>query len=271
MLKFSKIHIKINLPKKIYNVRLYQTNLESWYSVWSMSIKFSQTFPSIFKGVFFPILLWIILTPWSAWLDLKVSHAFYENGVFVSHPFWDWMYLYGIWPAWLLAGLALIGFILSFILVPSYLTWRIPCLYLLLTFAIGSGLIIHAVLKDQWGRPRPRQVTEFGGLQPFRAYYEPNRSNQPEPSKSFACGHASLGYYFFALAFLGNLYHSRLLYWLGIGLAWGLGLLLSIARIAQGGHFLSDTLASALIMWLTAWGLAYFLLATGWKNERIDT
>jgi lipid A 4'-phosphatase len=133
-------------------------------------------------------------------------------------------------------------------------------------------LIIHGVLKDHWGRPRPRQVIEFGGLQSFRSYYEPNIGHQPEPSKSFACGHASLGYYFFALALLGIIYRLRWLFWLGMGLAWGLGILLSLARIAQGGHFLSDTLASALIMWLVAWGLAYFLFAKQeCQHERIDS
>jgi len=234
-----------------------------------MNMMSFQTFPSVFKGVFLPILLWIAFTPWSAWIDLEVSHAFYENGVFISHPFWNWLYIYGPWPAWIVTGLALIALILSF--TKSHRSWRKPSLFLLLTFAIGGGLIIHAILKDHWGRPRPRQVIEFGGLQSFRPYYEPNISNQPEPSKSFACGHASAGYYFFAVALLGTFYRSRFLYWLGLGLAWGLGILLSLARIAQGGHFLSDTLASALIMWLTAWGLAYFFFSNkGWKDERVD-
>jgi lipid A 4'-phosphatase len=215
-------------------------------------------FPSIFKGVYLPILCWLALTPWSSWLDLKVSHMFYENGAFVSHPFWDWLYIYGVWPAWILTGLALTGFMLSF--TPLYRSWRRPALYILLTYAIGSGLIIHAVFKDHWGRPRPRQVTEFGGVQTFRPYYQSHIGDQTEPSKSFPCGHASSGYYFFSLAILGILCRSRPLFWSGLGLALGLGILLSLARIAQGGHFLSDTLASALIMWLTSWGLAYCLL-----------
>lgn len=81
-----------------------------------------------------------------------------------------------------------------------------------------------------------------------------------------------MGFYFFALALLGICYRRRDLYWLGLGLAWGLGGLLSLARIAQGGHFFSDTMASALIMWLTAWGLAYFLLAqTESEDERINS
>lgn len=225
---------------------------------------------SIFKGVLLPILLWIAFTPWSAELDLKTSQFFYQNENFPSHPFWDWLYFYGLLPAWFLTGCAFIGFMISF--HPSYSTWRYPCLYLLCTFAIGGGLIIHGVLKDHWGRPRPKQVIEFGGAQPFRPYYEPNLNQPPEPSKSFSSGHASAGYDFFALALLGCIYHSRFVYWLGMGVAWGLGGLMSLARIAQGGHFLSDTLASALIMWLTAWGLAYvFFGMKGKKHERIDT
>jgi len=223
---------------------------------------------SFFYGIVIPIFLWIAFTPWSAWLDLQISQSFFENGSFISHPFWDWLYLYGLWPGWMMMGIALMGLLFSF--SKSYLSWRKPCLYLVLTFVIGSGLIIHAGFKDHWGRPRPRQVVEFGGLQSFRSYYQPNIS-QPEPSKSFACGHASLGFYFFSLALLGMIYQSRILYWAGWGLAWGLGGLLSIARIAQGGHFLSDTLASALIMWLTAWGLAFFLFVKRNKDERMNT
>ncbi len=225
---------------------------------------------SILNGVFLPIFLWIAFTPWSAELDLKTTHAFYESGIFVSHPFLDWLYDYGLFPAWILMGIAFLGFLISFI--HSYHHWRTPCLYLLLTFVIGGGLMINGVLKEYWGRPRPKQSIEFGGKQPFRAYYEPNIGKQPEPSKSFSSGHASSGYYFFAIALLGAIYHSRLFYWLGMSLAWGLGLLLSLARIAQGGHFLSDTLASALIMWLTAWGLAYFFFALkGLNDERIPS
>jgi lipid A 4'-phosphatase len=213
---------------------------------------------SFFRGILIPIFLWIAFTPLSAWLDLKISHAFYEQGSFISHPFWNWLYIYGIWPAWVLFGFALLGLALSF--SRAYHFWRRGCLFLILSYAIGSGLIIHAGLKEHWGRPRPRQVIEFGGVQPFRSYYQPNLSNQPEPSKSFACGHASSGFYFFALAFIGAIYQSRFLYWLGWGGAWGLGGLLSMVRIVQGGHFLSDVIASALIMWLTSWCLAYFML-----------
>lgn len=222
---------------------------------------------SPFQGIVLPLLLWAIYTPFSAPLDLFVSRLFYQEGQFSANPIWVWIYQYGIWPGWITVGLACGGFILSF--ATRYSAWRIPSLYLILTLAIGSGLILHAGFKDHWGRPRPRQVEEFGGTQPFRPYYKPNFFEQPEPSKSFGCGHCSMGYFFFAVALLGTLYRKKTLYWMGMGLAWGLGAALGLARIAQGGHFLSDVLAACLMMWLTAWGLAYFLFKSNqWDNER---
>lgn len=219
---------------------------------------------SFFKTLFIVILFGMIFTPYSDWLDIQISRLFYEKEAFSSAFYWKWVYLYGILPAWLLFTAALIGWTMSFF--TSRRSWRRPCLFLLLTFGVGVGLIIHVALKDHWGRPRPRQTIEFGGEQSFRPYYQPN-FNQTESFKSFASGHASTGFYFFALALLGMFYQKRWIYRLGMGSAWGLGVLLSIARIAQGGHFLSDTLASALIMWATSWMLFYLLLL---KQDKIE-
>lgn len=224
---------------------------------------------SFIKGVLIPLFLLIIFTPFSAALDLKSSSFFFHVGTFPSNPFWNWLYVYGTWPAWIMVGCSLVGLIASYA-KKSLASWRIPCIYLLLVYAVGAGLFVHAIFKDHWGRPRPKQTIEFGGTQPFRAYYQPHFMNAAEPSKSFPCGHASTGFYFFALGLLGAIGRSRLIYWVGMCMSWGLGTLLSIARIAQGGHFLSDTVAAALIMWLTAWFLAYLMFPRGGWNEGID-
>ena len=39
----------------------------------------------------------------------------------------------------------------------------------------------------------------------------------------------------------------------GLIISFGLGILLSMARIVQGGHFISDVLFAALLMWETAY------------------
>jgi len=211
-----------------------------------------------------PILLVIMITPFTPFLDLKISHYFYTSstetvhGHFTSNAFLKFLYNYGPMPA-LIVGLGSAFFYLLSFLISSWKKWRTCALYLLLSYALGAGVIVHAALKDNWGRPRPVQTTEFGGIQPFRPYYSPNFTHQPEPSKSFACGHCSTGFYFFALYFLGKRLKSPLVCWGGLAFALCLGISLSVMRIALGGHFFSDTLMSALIMWLTALTLDWLL------------
>lgn len=209
-----------------------------------------------YAKLWLPILLMIMIAPFTPWLDLSIARYFYRIGgpdghQFVSNDFTYFMYEYGTIPAWITIGIASIAFLLSYCF-RRWQKWRSPALVLLLTIAIGAGFITHALLKEHWGRPRPKQVEEFGGMQPFRPFYQPNFNHQPEPSKSFVCGHCTMGFFFFALTLVGRRLEDKRLFWLGIGLAIVLGVALSLARMAQGGHFLSDTLMSALIMWLTA-------------------
>ena len=202
-----------------------------------------------------PLLAVLILAPFTPGIDLAISHYFYDKETgFSTHPFFIFLYKYGPILAQIVSYLAGIAFILSFI-SNKFKTWRRPAACLVLTMAIGAGLIVHAVLKDNWGRPRPKQSTEFGGNQSFRPFYHPNIFDQPEPSKSFSCGHCSMGFYFFALALVGKRLHNKALYISSFLFAIILGILLSLTRIAQGGHFFSDTLITAVIMWLTAYAI----------------
>lgn len=216
-----------------------------------------------------PIVLVATITPFTPALDLSISKFFFNDHNFTSTPLFTFLYDYGPQPA-------LWTFIFSFILLAgsffwsSWKKWRRPALCLFLTLAIGAGLIAHVLLKDHWGRPRPKQVTEFGGHQPFRPYYEPNFFHQPEPSKSFPCGHCTMGFYFFSVALVGKRIGNRGIFWAGLLIAIALGLLLSLARIGQGGHFFSDTLFAALIMWLTAYACDKFIYSEKRKYERPD-
>lgn len=208
---------------------------------------------SAHKYWLWPILFALLLTPFTPTIDLQLSKYFYQgNNQFASSKFYTFLFNYGVLPAQITCLIAIIVFIGSF-LYTKWIPYRSSALLLILTLAVGAGLITHVILKDHWGRPRPKQVEEFGGTQPFRPYYEPNFFHQPQPSKSFPCGHCTMGFYFFALALIGIRRNNRRLFWIGMFLAIILGVLLSWMRIAMGGHFFSDTLFSALIMWLTAY------------------
>lgn len=196
-----------------------------------------------------PLLAMIAITPWISSWDLALSHYFYKDGHFSSYPLFSFAFTYGYLYAKILIGITLLFLILSYSL-PKWSAWRPIALAFILVLGIGAEGIVHLALKDHWGRPRPVQTIEFGGKQDFRPYYEPNFFHQPEPSKSFSCGHCATGFYFFALALAGRRVNNRVIFWIGLVLAIFFGGVLSLARIAQGGHFLSDTLMTALIMWL---------------------
>lgn len=218
-----------------------------------------------------PILCMAIITPLTPWLDMKIARFFYDHGmgkgdIFVSHPFLDFLYEFGVVPAQIASLLSALVLLLSYAL-PTWKKWRSPALVLFLTMVIGAGFIVHTIFKDHWGRPRPRQVIEFGGHQEFRPFYKPNFFHQPEPSKAFPCGHCTMGFYFFAFGILALRYKRMGLMILFMSIAVILGILLGLARMAQGAHFLSDVLMSGLIMWLTALTFDWLICSDKIKNK----
>lgn len=206
----------------------------------------------------------LVLIVIGSWIDLRIERSFFESngGKFHSDAFLEFVYDYGPLPAEIIAIGAVFGLFFK--------KWRKPALLLVLTMIIGAGALVHATFKDHWGRPRPRQVIEFGGKQEFRPFYSPNFFNQPENSKSFPCGHCSMGFYFFAFAALGIRYRKRGMFWLGLLTALILGGLLGWIRMAQGGHFFTDIFFSGLIMWMTVLVLDWLIWGLEDENERVN-
>ncbi|MFM9735641.1 phosphatase PAP2 family protein, partial [Streptomyces niveiscabiei] len=91
--------------------------------------------------------------------------------------------------------------------------------------------------KDHWGRPRPEHIADFGGS----AHYVPPLlpSRQCDRNCSFPSGHAAAGFWLISGAWVWTGHRRR---WLTGGLLFGA--VIGLTRIAQGGHFLSDVLAS---------------------------
>jgi lipid A 4'-phosphatase len=200
-----------------------------------------------------PILFLLLLAPFTSYLDIFISRCFFSphNISFTHTPLLKSIYHLGPIPGLTSVAISLFLLLSSYFYKP-FKRFTAPALSLTLTLALGSGLLINVILKDHWNRPRPKQIVEFGGLQNYRPFYSPNFDVPPEPSKSFPSGHASMGFFFFSLCFLAKRHKSRFLFSIGVFLTVTLGSSLSLTRIAQGGHFFSDTIISALIMWLTA-------------------
>jgi membrane-associated PAP2 superfamily phosphatase len=148
---------------------------------------------------------------------------------------------------------ALVAVLLFKIAVPWRQTLVPPSdiLFILSTLAVGPGLIVNLILKDHWGRPRPWRVDVFGGDQPFVGVWR--ITHECRSNCSFVSGEASSAIWMITLVVL---LPER---WrpLGLRLILGLAVLLSLNRIAMGGHFLSDTMLS--------WAITLTVLAAAWR------
>lgn len=219
-----------------------------------MSVLRSISSYSTFLPYFLFIALFFAWLPFSSYLDLSLSQLFYDPAgkAFSSYGLWTFAYEWAPKPAILVASVACIALLSSFFII-SIEKYRPIALQLFLTLAIGSGVIVHLIFKEHWGRARPRQIELFGGSLPFTPFWQPNFTlSASEARKSFCCGHCTCGYYFFCCANVcrqRGFHRAGRLFWVG---AFLLGSLLGLARIAQGGHFFSDVLFSALIMWGSA-------------------
>lgn len=122
-----------------------------------------------------------------------------------------------------------------------------PWLYLLLVLLLGPGLLANLMLKDQWGRARPLQVTQFDGKAGFTPYWQP--SDACDKNCSFINGDGAFGFAFVAVGFVAR--RRRLAFWAGTAV----GAVFGVTRLMMGAHFLSDTLWSALLMLGVSFGL----------------
>jgi lipid A 4'-phosphatase len=146
----------------------------------------------------------------------------------------------------------------SFIIKKPYFSDRRKVfIYLLCACLLGPGLMVNLVLKDNWGRPRPRQTLEFGGDKEFQPPFSPNFECQT--CRSFVSGHASMGFYFFSFALL-----ARRKTWLVAPIL--AGGVIGAVRIAQGGHFFSDVLFSGWVVWFCS-----LLLYHWFFKRKVDT
>ncbi len=124
---------------------------------------------------------------------------------------------------------------------PRWFTNR-HIIYLVTTLLVGPGVIVETLLKPNWGRARPKDLTVFGG---DATYTWPWQIAQECASNcSFVSGHAAIAFWLSAYAFL---LPAK---WRAVGLAAALvfGFAVGFVRIAQGGHFFSDIAAAGFIV-----------------------
>ncbi|HUL57767.1 MAG TPA: phosphatase PAP2 family protein [Anaeromyxobacteraceae bacterium] len=191
---------------------------------------------------------------WTTRLDLAAADAFREgccSWPLAERPPWSAVYRYGVFAGVLLAAAALGAYTLSYWYPRALLGWRRPALFLVLVVALGPGLLVNVAFKDHYGRPRPREVQELGGREPFLPVWVKGDDAQ---AKSFPCGHCSMGFYLSTpYLVLRRRRRKTAAAFLLAGVGWGA--LLGVARMMAGGHFLSDVVWSGGMVWIVALAL----------------
>jgi len=133
-------------------------------------------------------------------------------------------------------------------------------LFLLLTLAIGPGVVANLIFKDHWGRSRPIDVAAFGGADRFTPWWDP-RGECPN-NCSFIAGEPSGAFWTLAPASFAPPQWRLAAY----GAALAFGTAVGVLRMAGGGHFFTDIVFAGVFMFLVNWALRGAIFR--WRSSR---
>ena len=205
-------------------------------------------------------------------LDLALTRPFHDPaglGFWAStHPDWARVRWLGVWVPTALA--LAVGAVLVFKLLLPRRRMLIPgraVVLILATLALAPGLVTNVLLKDNWGRPRPIDVTEFKGTEHFIPWWDP-RGDCPK-NCSFVAGEPSGAMWMLsAAAVLPPPWRPA-----AYALVLAFGAVIGVVRLAGGGHFASDILFSGVFTYLVIWlthGLLYRWTATRITDAQVE-
>ncbi len=179
-------------------------------------------------------------------IDLYISGLFYDDGFRAKGTFFELLFYHSIRYVILFFAIgSLLLFFYNLILKKNILNMdKRVTLYLFLVLSLAPGLIVNVILKDNWQRARPQEVVQFGGEKKFTPAYIISDQN----GYSFSSGHAAAAFSLLGFALLAT---QRRKFWIALALSYGV--LMSLARIAAGGHFFSDTVVSFFIVYTTTY------------------
>ena len=185
-------------------------------------------------------------------IDLWASALFYRpaDGFFLGH-LWPLRAIYAAVPLLTDAVVIAVPVLFLLSLLRGRTIWGLDrkiAAFLLISLALGPGILVNTIFKDHWGRARPAQISEFGGTHTFTP--APLPAHECGRNCSFPAGHPAMGFYLLSFALLIPDARRRRI---GEGAAIAAGAAIGVVRMAQGGHFLSDVVFSGIIVCATSW------------------
>ena len=178
-------------------------------------------------------------------IDIYVTSLLYNDGFYLKNTWWE-NFLYDSVKPFLLMTVFTVIFLWLYNKFSNKNLLSIngkKTLFLILVLVIGAGVIVNTIFKDNFGRARPRDIVEFNGTKEFSPAFI--ISQECHKNCSFSSGHGSGAFFTLALAIFFKYRKSALL------VAFIYGSAVSFARIAVGGHFLSDNVVSFFVMAIT--------------------
>ena len=136
--------------------------------------------------------------------------------------------------------------------------------FVVLSVAIGPGLIANTLSKNEWGRARPREIIEFGGTAEFTPALA--FADQCVHNCSFVAGDASLAFATLAVALLAPA--ATRAQWIAVALLFGT--FIGCIRIIQGAHFVSDVVFAGIFISLTVLLLKGMILDGRWGAGALE-
>ena len=115
-------------------------------------------------------------------------------------------------------------------------------LFLWLISIFNLVIVVNLFFKNIWGRARPGDILQLGGKENFTPWFQ--ISDACASNCSFVSGDAAVGFSFIALYFLTN---RIVFFWSSLFFGFGIGLV----RIMEGGHFISDVVMAAMVLYLS--------------------
>ena len=115
-------------------------------------------------------------------------------------------------------------------------------LFLWVISIFNLGIVINLFFKNIWGRARPGDIFQLGGKENFTPWFQ--ISDACASNCSFVSGDAAVGFSLIALYFLTK---RIAFFWSSLFFGFSIGLV----RIMEGGHFISDVVMAAMILYLS--------------------
>ena len=104
------------------------------------------------------------------------------------------------------------------------------------------GIVVNLLFKNMWGRARPGDILQFDGKENFTPWFQ--ISDACSNNCSFFSGDASVGFSVIVFYFLTK---KMVFFWLSLFF----GLIIGLVRIMEGGHFVSDVVMAAVVLYLS--------------------